>query len=123
MKIALDSSALIESLTAGDGHQLQLLIRQGHWLFLPSITVYEWRRGPRTKAQLATEAQVFGPESILSFGEKEAAMAAKLYQSVGRARKKQADLAIAATAMANDCLLWTFNRADFTDLPGLRLLD
>ena len=31
-------------------------------------------------------------------------------------------LAIAATAIAQNAALWTLNRADFADIPGLRLL-
>ena len=43
------------------------------------------------------------------------------YGRVKRARQRQADLAIAACAIACGASFWTLNRPDFADLPGLTL--
>ena len=51
----------------------------------------------------------------------EAATAARLYQSVKRPRGREVDLAIAACAIAWEARLWTLNRNDFKDIPGLEL--
>ncbi len=123
MKIALDSSALIESLCGLQLPRLMDIVASGHRLLLPAQTLYEWRRGPRKPSKLTMEQRLFPPERILPFTEREAIVAAQLFKTAARARARSADIAIAATSMTHDCLLWTFNRADFTDLPGLRLLD
>ena len=48
-------------------------------------------------------------------------MAARLYQQVRRARSREIDLAIAACAITREIPLWTLNRKDFDDIPGLVL--
>ena len=48
-------------------------------------------------------------------------MSAKLYRNVKRPRGWEIDLAIAACALVRDVELWTLNRSDFADIPGLRL--
>jgi len=55
------------------------------------------------------------------FGHREAARAASLYRRVKGARQRQADLAIAACAIERGASLWTLNRPDFNDIPGLML--
>jgi predicted nucleic acid-binding protein len=55
------------------------------------------------------------------FGTREATRAAGLSRQVKRARQRQADLAIAAWALEHSANLWTRNRADFDDTPGLTL--
>jgi predicted nucleic acid-binding protein len=42
--------------------------------------------------------------------------------SVRSPRRRQVDIAIAATAVSRDVALWTINRRDFEDISGLRLL-
>lgn len=60
-------------------------------------------------------------EGALPFGPGEAAMAAGLYRQLRRPRGRELDLAIAATALVTGARLWTLNRADFSDVPGLVL--
>ena len=48
-------------------------------------------------------------------------VSAHLYGVVSRARNRQIDLAIAACALVREARLWTLNRADFHDVPGLQL--
>jgi predicted nucleic acid-binding protein len=49
------------------------------------------------------------------------AHSAELYRTVPRARSREVDLAIAACAIRREAELWTLNRADFADIPRLRL--
>ena len=41
---------------------------------------------------------------------------------VPRARGREIDLAVAACAIADGASLWTLNRDDFRDIPGLKLI-
>ena len=59
---------------------------------------------------------------ILTVAAAEAALAARLYTRVARARGREIDLAIAACAIANNAAIWTLNRDDFRDVPDLRLV-
>jgi predicted nucleic acid-binding protein len=76
-------------------------------------------RGPRLPEELAAQEALFPVETALPFGAEQAATAARLYRSVGRARGRELDLAIAAHAISLDARLWTLNAADFDDIPGL----
>jgi predicted nucleic acid-binding protein len=58
---------------------------------------------------------------LATFGRREATRAAQLYRRMKGARQRQADLAIAACAIEHDAQLWTLNREDFRDVPGLSL--
>ena len=51
----------------------------------------------------------------------EAAIAAQFYRRAPRARSREADFAIAATAASHDAAIWTLNAVDFRDIPGVRL--
>ena len=89
-------------------------------LALPSLVFYEWLRGPRLPEELADQEDLLPRESALPFGPEEAAVDAELYRTVGNARGREIDLAIAACAITRDADLWTLNLGDFRDLPGLR---
>jgi predicted nucleic acid-binding protein len=124
MIVHLDTSALVDALT-GARHSLdalQELIDQGHRLAVSTMVMYEWLRGSRTRDELAAQEDLFPSDAAVAFGSAEAAMAARLYREVTRARGREMDLAIAACALANNASLWTLNRADFTDIPKLRLV-
>jgi len=55
------------------------------------------------------------------FGVDEAGIAAGLYRASKRARGREIDLAIAATAIAQNAHLWTLNVEDFRDISPLAL--
>ena len=57
----------------------------------------------------------------MPFGVQEAIVAARLYRQVTRSRGRELDLAIAACAITREIPLWTLNRKDFDDIPGLVL--
>ena len=122
--IFLDTSLLIDSLTGPkrSGSSLMEAFNRGEAMLLSTITLCEWLRGPRTHAELTLQQNLFPNESIVPFIAEEAAIAARLYRSVLRARGREIDLMIAACAIQHDAELWTLNVADFKDIPGLRLL-
>jgi predicted nucleic acid-binding protein len=122
--IFLDTSLLIDSLTGPkrSGSSLLRALDRGERILIPSITLYEWLRGPRTQEDLEVQESLFPGASTIPFGAEEATIAGLLYRTVRRPRAREADLAIAACAIRHDAELWTLNAADFKDIPGLRLL-
>lgn len=125
MIVHLDTSVLIDALT-GPRRSLDALtslVTEGHRLAVSTIVLYEWLRGPRTRAELSTQEELLPREGAVTFGSAEADTAAKLYAKVRRPRGREIDLAIAACVIANEGAFWTLNPADFRDIPGLRLAD
>ena len=98
------------------------LLRAGEQIQISSLVLYEWLRGPRTSQELLQQEQVFPREEAVVFGPEEAARAADLYKRVPRARTREVDLAIAATAIVRDAALWTLSPEDFRDIPELKLV-
>ena len=124
MIVHVDTSALVDALT-GPRRSLDTLIGftdQGHRLALSTIVLYEWLRGPRTRAELSAQEEIFPSEQAVEFGPGEAAVAARLYKQAARARGREIDLAVAACAIANGASIWTLNPGDFGDVPDLRLV-
>lgn len=124
MIVHVDTSALVDALT-GPRRSLDALIRltdQGHRVMLSTIVLYEWLRGPRTRTELTAQEDLFPSEVAAAFGAGEAAMAARLYKQMARARGREIDLAIAACAIVNNAAIWTLNQDDFRDIPDLRLV-
>jgi predicted nucleic acid-binding protein len=124
MTVHVDTSALVDALT-GPRRSLDALIvlaNQGHRPVISTIVLYEWLRGPRTKAELAAQESLFPSERAVAFGPAEATAAARLYKAVRRARGREIDLAVAACAVAAGATLWTLNAGDFSDIPDLRLV-
>lgn len=102
---------------------LRAVEAKGEPIALPALVIYEWRRGPRTSQEITEQEDLYPATGAITFGPKEAALSADLYRSVRRARSREIDIAIAACAIVNEAQLWTLNRADFADIPGLRLYD
>lgn len=124
MIVHLDTSALVDALT-GPRRSLEVLVElaeQGHRLSLSAIVLYEWLRGPRTRAELAAQEDLFPREQAAPFGPAHAAIAARLYSTLKRPRGRELDLAVAACALADGAALWTLNRSDFRDIPDLALI-
>lgn len=124
MTVQLDTSALVDSIAGERRHLSRLLelVGQGVRLELSALVLYEWQRGPRTPSELRTREELFPNEAIRPFDLAAALAAATLYQSLPRARRRETDIAVAACALVHDAGLWTLNRDDFDDIPGLRLL-
>jgi predicted nucleic acid-binding protein len=124
MTIHIDTSALIDALT-GPRRSLDVLIGlagEGHRLTLSAIVLYEWLRGPRGRDELAVQEELFPRARAVPFGPDQAVIAARLYAAVKRPRGREIDLAVAACALHDGASLWTLNREDFQDLPGLSLV-
>lgn len=120
----LDTSVLVEGLGAGGRMHADLrdAIETGHRLAVPTLVLYEWLRGPRLPEELAAQEALFPSDQALDFGPEEARLAADLYREMPRARGREIDLAIAASALLWKSPLWTLNIRDFEDVPGLELV-
>ena len=124
MIVHLDTSALVDALT-GPRRSLDVLVglvEEGHRVALSTLVLYEWLRGPRTRAELSAQEAIFPRESASPFDVDAAARAAALYREVSRPRGRDVDIAVAACALSRDAALWTLNTQDFHDLPGLELV-
>ena len=121
--ILLDTSLLIDALTGQRRSftALRRTIATGEPLVLCSLVVYEWRRGPRTDDELATQEALLPTKDALEFGPGDATAAAALYRTVSTPRAREMDLAIAACAIRRNASLWTLNDQDFRDVPGIDL--
>ena len=124
MTVHLDTSALVDALT-GPRRSLDVLVglvNEGHRVALSALVLYEWLRGPRTRAELSAQEEIFPRESAIPFDVDAATRAAALYGEVNHPRGREVDLAVAACALSRDAALWTLNTQDFHDLPGLELV-
>jgi predicted nucleic acid-binding protein len=121
--IVIDTSALVDSLTGARRSAISLrqAIERGERILLPSLVLYEWLRGPRLPQEIETQEALLPRAQALPFGPEESAVAARLHLAVPRPRGREIDLAIAAHAVARGASLWTLNRDDFDDIPGLAL--
>jgi predicted nucleic acid-binding protein len=122
--VHLDTSALIDALTGPRRSlpQLRSLIADAHPIAISSLVYYEWKRGPRTHAELAAQESVLPSEAVVAFDGRAAAAAASLCRRVRQPRGREIDLAIAACAVTHGAAIWTLNTADFADIPGLILI-
>jgi predicted nucleic acid-binding protein len=123
MLVHLDTALLIDAFT-GPRRSLPALRRAtaaGEVTTFSTLVQYEWLRGPRTDDERHAVEEFFASEPRPAFGMREAETAAALYGRVKGARRRQADLAIAACAIQHGARLWTLNRNDFADVPGLTL--
>ena len=124
MLIHVDTSVLVDAFTGARRSlpRLRAVTAKGHVVSFSAIVLYEWLREPRTDAEREAVDAFFEVDLMPVFGRREAARAADLYGRVKGARQRQADLAIAACAIELGASLWTLNRSDFEDIPGLALV-
>jgi predicted nucleic acid-binding protein len=122
--ILLDTSVLIDSLCASKHSERRLteLISSGVRVRVPAIVFYEWLRGPRNPEELEDQEDLLPSQDAIPFEFADAVIAAQIYRSVRSPRSREIDIAIAATAIRHEMFLWTLNRRDFEDIPGLRLV-
>jgi predicted nucleic acid-binding protein len=125
MIVHLDTSVLVDALTGPRRAfgALERTVAAGHVIAVSTLVLYEWLRGPRTPAELDDQEMLLPGVDARAFGPAEAALAASLFRALRRARGRDMDLAIAACALGHGARLWTLNRADFSDIPGLELYD
>lgn len=122
--IHLDTCVLVDALTGPrrSAAALRALIADGERISFSTLVLYEWLRGPRQPEELRAQEALFPADEAAGFGAGESALASELYLRVRRARGREIDLAIAATAILHDAALWTLNPRDFADIPRLRLV-
>jgi predicted nucleic acid-binding protein len=123
--VHLDTSVLVDALTGPrrSAPGLRLLFERGERVSVCTLVLYEWLRGPRKAEELRVQEALIPAADAMPFDAREAATAAGLYRRVRRPRGREIDLAIAACAIADGASLWTLNAGDFTDIPGLILVD
>jgi predicted nucleic acid-binding protein len=123
--IHLDTSLIVDALAGrrSSSPRLRRTAEQGERMGFSALVLYEWLRGPRTRAELADQEALFPAEAAVPFGPAEALIAARLYRQVPRARHRELDLGIAACALAHGARLWTLNPDDFRDVPDLQLYE
>jgi predicted nucleic acid-binding protein len=121
--IHLDTSVLVDALTGPrrSAASMRAAIERGERITFSAIVLYEWLRGPRGQAELAAQEALFPRASIVPMGAPEAALAAELYRGLRRPRGREIDLAVAACALTQGAMLWTLDRRDFVDIPGLAM--
>ena len=121
--IVIDTSVLIDALTGLRRSEAAVrgALAEGEQILIPALVMYLWLREPRLPEELALQESLFPSESAIPFDKEQARVSADLYRSVRRARTREVDLAIAACALVHDARLWTLNRADFQDVPGIQL--
>jgi predicted nucleic acid-binding protein len=123
--IHLDTSVLVDALTGArrSAAVFRAAIADGRRLALSALVLYGWQRGPRLPAELDAQEALLPSETAVAFDAIAAARAAQLYATVKRPRGREIDLAIAACALVHGASLWTLNRDDFDDVPGLELYE
>jgi predicted nucleic acid-binding protein len=119
----LDTPILVDALSGSrrSAPALRRVIEAGERINVSAIVLYEWLRGPRRPAELEDQEALFPHKAAVPFDADAAALAARLYARLPRARGREIDLAIAACAIVHGASLWTLNPADFADVPGLKL--
>ena len=122
--IHLDTSVLIDALGGKKrlAPRLRYLLDAGERIYLSTLVLFEWRRGPRIPEQLEAQEALFPSTDAVPFGSAESLVAAALYKKLTRARGREIDIAIAACAIVHSAELWTVNPDDFKDIPDLKLV-
>ena len=123
--IHLDTSLLVDALTGPrrSAADLRRALLDGERLSVSTLVLYEWLRGPRVGSELSDQEALFPSAEAVPFGAREADLAAELYRTVSRPRRREFDLAVAACALASDAALWTLNPKDFAGIPALDLFE
>ena len=120
--IQLDANFLIDGVDRGTPAALGIVgwLRQGEELACSSIAWAEFLNGPvmPDHEHIARDWLIGG---IVPFDEKQAALAARLYNGAGRRRSLKFDSLIAAAAVTSGARLATNNKADFQPFVTLGL--
>jgi len=100
------------------------LVRQGHSFAVSTVTKYEIYAGA-TPSQLKFWDTVFEAITVISLDELSVDTAVTINSALKKKRKQidLADLFIAATAVAHDLPLVTFNKKHFERIDTLKMID
>lgn len=121
----LDNDFLVIALTTSGPERRYLLelASSGTEIAMSAIAWYEFQRGPRTAEHVAVAESFLAPAGVIPFSREIADVAGQLFRRLKKPRKRVADLAIAATALAHGATLVTRNAVDFSDILGLKVVD
>jgi predicted nucleic acid-binding protein len=120
----LDTSLLVDAFSGNrrSAPALTEWLADGNRVAVSTLVLYEYWRGPRTPREIDDVQELLTTALVVEFGRKEAEQSAVIYRAVGRVRRRDMDIAIAACALEHGAALWTLNRRDFMDIPGLTLI-
>lgn len=121
--ILLDTSVLLAALTGPRPllPELRQRLAAGQSMAISALVLFDWRLGPRTPEELASQEELFPSGGALPFGAEEAALAASLYRQSPTGQVGAMAVAIAACALRQEAALWTLDREAFATIPGLQL--
>ncbi len=121
--IHLDTSVMIDVFTGNKplAPLLRQLLDDGERMYLSTLVLFEWRRGPRIPEQIEAQEALFSSSDAIPFGSAESIIAADIYRKVKRARGREIAIAIASCAIGHNAELWTVNPNDFKGIPNLKL--
>ncbi len=117
----LDTDFLIWALSTrgAERRRFESLLASAAGIEISAIAWYEFCRGPRSQEQIAVARDAFGVGGVIPFDGVVAERSAELFRRLGSPRKRAADVAIAATALARNATLVTLNARDFRGIDGL----
>jgi predicted nucleic acid-binding protein len=112
--IHLDTNYFIGLLVKGspEAGSVEGWLTAGHTLATSAICWTEFLNGPATALEVS-RAEAVLQSLIIPFGKKEAALAADLFNKIGRRRGFRFDCLIAATAIIEQGEVATVNQSDF----------
>lgn len=121
--IMLDTSVLLAALTGPRPllAEMRQRLAAGQNMAISSLVLFDWRLGPRTPEELASQEELFPSGGALPFGAAEAALAASLFRRSPPGQAGAMTVAIAACALRQEAALWTLDKEAYAGLPGLLL--
>src|SRR5207244_9612866 len=77
----LDTSVLINAFSGAKSSApaLRQLLDRGERIFISTLVLFEWRRGPRIPEQIDAQEALFPSSEAIPFGSAEALLAADVY--------------------------------------------
>ena len=126
--VVVDTSIIIDQLRRPKGTQTELIrfikTKADKDLAISMISIQELFQGQSTKDQgkLQSMLAVISPLRILPYNYEIAQLAGEIIRDTIQPIQF-ADAAIAATAIDNNCKLFTFNKKDFVEIKDLSLVE
>ena len=125
MAFHLDTDFAVYALSSAGPERRWLLeaAESDHAIEMSAVAWYEFARGPRRPEQLAAAREFLGESGVVPLSDEIATKAADVFRALDSPRQRAADIAIGVTALLARTTLVTRNASDFSDIPGLAVLD
>lgn len=125
MAFHLDTDFAVYALSSAGPERGWLLevAESDHAIEMSAVAWYEFARGPRRPEQLAAAREFLGESGVVPLSDEIATTAASVFRALDSPRQRAADIAIGVTALLARATLVTRNASDFSDIPGLAVLD